>query len=270
MTEPQLSKQYASAKGPVNRRTTPVPQPSAEPAPAVRARLQMAQLRQRLGTPLAQQLAAARGVPVRSGPAPATIVQAIGGTVSATGVLLGAIQGSWLTLGVSATLLSALGAWAGWRWHQRPQARSTAFDAVVLVDEGDIQRLDSLMEKLAVEAPEDTVQQLCTIKEALRRCVALLGSVGADSGLPTEDALYVRECVRRYLPDSIQSCLQVPQKDRATLALDGGRPALALLHGQIDMLLGELHTRETRLTQLAGESLMRQQRFLAAKTSRQA
>lgn len=270
MHDPKLSKKYATAQGPVNRRTAPVAAPApTPPAPIALARLHMTQARQRLGAPLAQQLAAPRHDPVRPGPSSTTIAQTIGGTVGAVGVLLGAIQGSWLTLGASASLLCGLGGWVAWCWHRRPANPSAAFTPATWVEPTDLQRLDSLMEQLAAEVPDDTVQRLCDIKTALRHSVALLAHIAADSGLPTEDALYVRECVRRYLPDSIQSCLQVPQKDRATRAIEGNRSALALLHEQIGMLMGELQTREARLTQLAGEPLLRQQRFLAAKTGHQ-
>ena len=83
--------------------------------------------------------------------------------------------------------------------------------------------------------------------------------------MATEESLYLREAVRRYIPDSINSCLQVPQKDRASLVIDGSKPALDLLHDQLQMIQLQLDGREAKLTQIAGEALLRQQRFLASK-----
>ena len=97
------------------------------------------------------------------------------------------------------------------------------------------------------------------------RCMALLGASAEEGSLATEESLYLREAVRRYIPDSINSCLQVPQKDRATLVIDGSKPALDLLQDQLQMIQQQLDTREAKLTQIAGEALLRQQRFLAAK-----
>lgn len=99
------------------------------------------------------------------------------------------------------------------------------------------------------------------------RCTALVDATAADGGLASEESLYLREAVRRYIPDSINSCLQVPQKDRASLAIDGGKPALDLLHDQLQMIQLQLDTREARLIQFAAEALLRQQRFLASKSN---
>jgi len=86
--------------------------------------------------------------------------------------------------------------------------------------------------------------------------------------MASEESLYLREEVRRYIPDSINSCLQVPQKDRASLVIDGSKPALDLLHDQLQMIQ-QLDTREAKLVQVAGEALLRQQRFLASKANGQ-
>jgi len=87
--------------------------------------------------------------------------------------------------------------------------------------------------------------------------------------MASEESLYLREAVRRYIPDSINSCLQVPQKDRASLVIDGSKPALDLLHDQLQMIQQQLDTREAKLVQVAGEALLRQQRFLASKANGQ-
>ena len=45
------------------------------------------------------------------------------------------------------------------------------------------------------------------------------------SPMASEESLYLPEAVRRYIPDSINCCLKVPQKDRASLVIDGSKPA---------------------------------------------
>ena len=84
-----------------------------------------------------------------------------------------------------------------------------------------------------------------------------------------DDALFVRETVRRYLPDSIQASLKIAVQDRSTQVIDDGKTATAMLHDQLALLDMELQTREARLAPLAGEALLRQQRFLAAKAQGQ-
>ncbi len=266
MNAPHNGSRYASAKGPVNRRTA-MANPAPLAAPQVRARLQVARARQRLGTPLAHQLSAARkGQAHRGSIPPETIAQAIGGTVGVTGLVLGLIQSSVMTLGASAALLCGVGVWAwiGWRnRHQDPDVVPVHMG--LLVDEDDLRRLDASLEKLAAEVPEDTVHRLSELKIALGRCITLMAATREDAGFSAEDQFYLRETVRRYIPDSIAACLRVPSRDRASVVMDGVKPALDLLHDQLDMLQSQLAAREAHLTQVAGEALLRQQRFLASK-----
>lgn len=269
MNDLKKSKNYAVAKGPVNRRTS-APEPGTKPvvAQAVLQRISAAHAKRRLGTPLSQRLAAAPDPAVGGKlPSATTIVQAIGGTICATGVGLGVIQSSVLVMGGSALALGAVGVWAAVsrRSQQRdnpPQSRVTATD---LADPEALARLDAVMEKMAAQVPQATVDSLSRLKESIVRCMALLGASAEDGSMATEESLYLREAVRRYIPDSINSCLQVPLKDRASLVIDGSKPALDLLHDQLQMIQLQLDGREARLTQIAGEALLRQQRFLASK-----
>lgn len=270
MNDPQKSKKYVLAKGPVNSRTTTVQQPRALPSsPIVKARMQMAKAKQLLGTPLATRLSTPHSIAKQHAHAtPALVLQAIGCTVGGTGVLLGLIQKSLLIAGASAVVVCAFGLWAyvGAQARRR-DAGSFHIDSSSLVDAGDVERLDAAMEKLAAQTSQDTIDRLSSLKESIMRCLQLLGSAQILGGISSEDHLYIRECIRRYIPDSINGCLQVPQKDRATLVIDGKKPALDLLHDQIDMIRSQLDIKELRLTQLAGESLMQQHNFLSAKTS---
>jgi hypothetical protein len=173
-----------------------------------------------------------------------------------------------LVMGSSALALGAVGLWAvvsrrSWR-GDAAQPRVTVTD---LADPEALARLDAVMEKMAAQAPQVTVDSLARLKESIVRCMALVGASAEEGSLATEENLYLREAVRRYIPDSINSCLQVPQKDRATLVMDGSKPALDLLHDQLLMIQQQLDTREAKLTQIAGEALLRQQRFLASKAN---
>ncbi len=270
MNQPKESKKYAVATGPVNRRTATVA-PTAQPAVAqsVVQRLRAAQAKQRLGAPLAQRVAAT-AQPASAGqlPTATAIVQAIGGTVCATGVGLGLIQSSVVLMAGSAAALGCVAVWAFISRRARPQpARYAAGAAPEMADVEALALLDAAMEKMAAQAPQPTVDSLTRLKESIVRCMALVGATQADGGLASEESLYLREAVRRYIPDSIHSCLQVPLKDRACLVIDGKKPALELLQDQLQMIQQQLDTREAKLTQMAGEALLRQQRFLEAKAA---
>jgi hypothetical protein len=268
MNDLKKSKNYAVAKGPVNRRTSAAT-PEAKPAvaPALLQRVSAAHAKRRLGTPLSQRLTASAGGTTHDKlPTGTAIVQAIGGTVCAMGVGLGLIQSSVLLMGGSALALGAVGLWAVVsRRSQRGDAGPARVAATDLADPEALARLDALMEKMAAQAPQATVDSLAKLKESIVRCMALVGASAEEGSLATEGNMYLREAVRRYIPDSINSCLQVPQKDRATLVIDGSKPALDLLHDQLLMIQQQLDTREAKLTQIAGEALLRQQRFLASK-----
>ena len=271
MNDLKKSKNYAVAKGPVNRRTSAA---TAEAKPvvarAVLQRVSMAHAKRRLGTPLSQRLTASAGGTVHDKlPTAAAIVQAMGGTICALGVGLGVIQHSVVMMGSSALALGVVGIWAAVsRRSQRGDATAQPrFTATDLADPEALVRLDAVMEKMAAQAPQASVDSLARLKESIVRCMALLGASAEEGNLATEESLYMREAVRRYIPDSIDSCLQVPQKDRATLVIDGSKTALDLLHDQLQMIQQQLDAREAKLTQIAGEALLRQQRFLASKAN---
>ena len=270
MNDQKKSKNYAVATGPVNRRTTAVA-PAAKPvvAQAVLRRVSMAHAKRRLGTPLSQRMGASTQPAAKGAlPTATAIVQAIGGTICATGLGLGVIQSSVWVMGSSVVALGGVALWAVISRRAQP-AKAVASRATV-ADVADAQALaqfDAVMEKMAADAPQSTLDSLIQLKESIVCCTALLSASEGDAGLASEESLYLREAVRRYIPDSINSCLQVPLKDRASLVIDGSKPALDLLQDQLQMIQQQLDAREARLTQFAGEALLRQQRFLAAKAN---
>jgi hypothetical protein len=269
MDDPKPGKNFAVSHGPVNSRLiAPQALPADDTSPLVLARLEAVQARLRLGTPLAERLGTAQRVPGNAGPLSARqVVSVVGATVSGVGLTLGLIQSAVLVIGASTVFLCGFGAVAYLAGKARRQAGGDAVaPAGPLVESKDIALLDAAMEKLVAAAPQETVDRLTDLKEQISRSLALLASTHSHPGSLDEDAFFVRECVRRYLPDSINGFLRVPLKDRESLQMEDGKTAQDLLHDQFDMLKGKLHAKENRLTQLAGESLMQQQRFLAAKT----
>lgn len=273
MNDLKGNKKYIVTKGPVNSRTAVTRAPRDVPAaPAATARIKLARARHLLGTPLAARLSAPQvGATPSAHPRTTLILQAIGAAISGTGLLLGLIQKSIPISVISLLALGSLGAWAFMGIRQRRAlAGGQSWVVSQWVDASDIARLDSAMEKIAAQSLQDTLDRLAQLKESITRCMHLLTSTHQSDGFSSEDHLYMRECIRRYVPDTIHSCLKIPQKDRATLIIDDNKSALDLLHDQIDMILAELHLREGRLTQLAGESLVRQHNFLSAKSSRRA
>ena len=269
MDDPKPGKNFAVSNGPVNSRLVPPPVvPFDDTAPIVRARLEAARARLRLGATLAERLSPLQHHPDSTGAlSTREVLAGVGAAVSAVGLTLGMIQGAVVVIGSSAVLLCGFGAAAHFAAKARRHAGGEAVaDTSDLVDGKDIALLDAAMEKLAATAPQETIDRLRDVKAKISHCVTLVASSKGQQVYADEDQLFIRACVRRYLPDSISAFLRVPQKDRETLPIDAGKTALALLHDQIDMLQSQLHAKEERLTQAAGESLMQQQRFLAAKT----
>ena len=277
-SDPKPGKNFAVSSGPVNsRRVAPqalyddiddVDDYGNVTSPVVRARLEATHARLRLGTPLAERLAPAQLAPGSAGPLSVRqVVSVVGATVSGVGLTLGLIQGAVVVIGASAVFLCGFGAVAylGGKARRQPGGDAVA-PAGNFVDAKDIALLDQSMEKLVATAPQETVDRLTDLKEQLSHSLALMASTPSNPAALDEDAFFIRECVRRYLPDSINGFLRLPLKDRATLPMEDGKTAQALLHDQFDMLKAKLQAKEARLTQLAGEALMQQQRFLAAKT----
>ena len=279
MDDPKPGKNFAVSPvshGPVNSRLI-APQAFPEDdgeSPIVLARLKATHARLRLGVPLSERLAPAQRGPGNAEPLSVRqVVSVVGATVSGVGLTLGLIQSAIVVIGASAVLLCGFGAAAylGGKTRRQPGGNAAAPFAR-LIDGKDIALLDGAMEKLVATAPQETVDRLTGLKDQLSRSLALVGQsevrevAQSNPVALDEDTLFLRECVRRYLPDSISGFLRVPLKARTTLQMENGKTAQELLHDQFDMLKNQLQAKEERLTQMAGESLMQQQRFLAAKT----
>lgn len=270
MNDPQGKSKFAVSSGPVNRRTVnPAQRPALKiQAPVVLDRLKATRAKHRLGAGLAQRLASsAAGARTPAHARFGLIVQSMGCTVSGVGLFVGAIQSSWAVMGFSAAVLLGLGAWT-WRNYRQQHASASDLETklAALIDPGDLQRLDSLLEQVAKESAPSTVELLVQFKETLVRCVALASAQQSEGLLASEDSLFIRESVRRYVPDSLLAYVKVPHAEREIRVIDDGKTASNLLHEQITLIAQQLQQCEARLTEISGEALMQQQRFLAAKT----
>jgi len=117
---------------------------------------------------------------------------------------------------------------------------------------------------MAPEVPEPIAVQLTSLKKLIVRIARHANTAVVDENFTMDDRLYLTECVRRYLPDTLQSYLAVPREQRDAAMLEG-QSAAQLLSGQLDLLRAELEKRETGMGRSAAELLLRQQRFLQAK-----
>lgn len=261
---PRPDPKYASAARPVNRRTASRESPQQQPTPArVQQQLQSSQARQLLGAPLARQMgqqsALRSGTPL--GPHHAVLALAP----------LAVLAGAWIAwqlpsaAGLAGGGALVVGGAAAMAWALRARRRARpapdappggpVFDAQALA------QLDRVMELLAPQVSAATLTRLVGIKSTLVRMAPLLATAQPSEHFTVDDRLYIAECVRRYLPDSLQGWLQVPPSLR-----DAGEPSpQALLDEQLDLLQTELHRREQTLGRGAADPLLQQQRFLKAK-----
>lgn len=267
MTHPE--RKYVASDEPVNRRTASRQLREAAPVnPVVNERLAAARARNRLGPSLRDQVRGA-GAPARRGSLPAlAIVGATTATVAAVGLFLGWLQSSLaLALGGLAGLLAGMGL----AWHARRQhdaADPAAHVPLALLDDSALQALDHALDQLGPELPDAAVERLTALKDLIVRIARQANASGLDEHFAMDDRLYVTECVRRYLPDTLQSYLKVPRDRRSSTVLEGGGSAADLLLGQLELLRAELAEREARLARSAADALLRQQRFLQAKARR--
>ena len=274
-SQPQSSQRFASSSGPVNRRTVRQPLEVSPPPQAhasLRQRMAQVQARHRLGQPLSQRLAVGGSNRLR-GATPAASVGAAGAlALGGVGLLLAGLQASWL-LGIGAMGLTGLA--AGLWMVARRQSAATSLAAqplLPLFDATALAKLDEVLHHLASEMTEAQLAPLRSLADTLERMAPLMRRVGVNEQFTQEDHFYVTECVRRYLPDTLQAYLQVPRHSRsqpAPASLDAGSgPAPSadeLLATQLALLQTELGRREKALTSASTEALQKQQRFLKAK-----
>lgn len=264
----QLDPKFVASARPINRRTAARELRQAEPVnPVVQERLAALKMRNRFGAPLAEQLRMASASP-RPYPLSAWLV--LGGVtfaVSAVGLFLAWIQSSWLlaVAGLAGVSLALAGIVVG---RRMTVAHCESYVLPALFDDAAVNAFDMALDKLAPEVPEEIAIELTGLKQQLKRIAQLGTRSFIDEVFTMEDRMYLTESVRRYLPDTLQSYLVVPQDQRATQLLEQGQTADLLLLGQLKLLRVELTKLEMKLTKSSAEGLMKQQRFLESKVKR--
>lgn len=253
---------YVVGSRPVNRRTAARARLQLPKVAAVAIeRVKAAQARNRLGAPLADRLrvtAARRGAPLRASTVAGGIVAACGGLGLFFALLhMSALAGMAGLGGLAGGLLLA-------RSGRGAASASADVAQAPLFDPEAVDAFDRALQQLATELPAEVVQPLAAFKQVVVRMGRQPGAATADEHFLVEDRLYANECLRRYLPDTLQAYLAVPREQRAVPLADGQTPQ-ALLLQQVALLHAELEKREAKLARSAAEALLRQQRFLDAK-----
>ena len=125
--------------------------------------------------------------------------------------------------------------------------------------------MDAALEATAAEAPQALLQVLVDLKATCVRVATGVERADIGADFTNEDQMYVVECVRRYIPDSLSAYLSVPRAQRSVSDTSTQRSADDILVTQLSTLTDELLAREKRLQSVVVEPLLRQQRFLESK-----
>lgn len=275
MKQPDKTPLLVSAEGPINRRTALLAQRQREAAqaeqnpttpPELLERMHRNHLRHTLGAPLAQQWAALEKAEAKTAPSGLLIGAGVLTACGAVVGLLGTIQASAATLGLGFALglVGLLG--LAWVRRQARHSTHTTTAAPPLFDTETLEAFDRVLDSASAELGDEARRLLLDIKHALVSMA--LHARGVDEHFTAEDRLYLRECLRRYVPDTLQAFLRVPPAQRTTLVLESQTTAQAVLLRQLTSLRDEIAQREKKMGRSAAEGLMQQDRFLASKRSR--
>lgn len=238
---------YAVGNRPVNRRTAArlAGLPPQDATPVTQRGVQL-QRRYAAGASL-------RSLAERPPPLATLRKRTLALVLAGTGALSSALFAPlWLSLPAAGLLFGA--AW----WSARSRA-AEASATVPTVSSDELAALDALIERTLPQLVEPLQQALLGLKQDLAQVLA--GPIEQ-----AQDRLYLRETVRRYLPDSLQAYVQVPAAQRAQPLGDGAPSADEALRQQFALLGSALEKLNARLGAQAGEALLRQQRFLEAKS----
>lgn len=270
MNPPDEEPHVISADGPINRRTALLEQRRREAAqaptiPEVHERVLRVHLRNVMGAPLAQQLSTGR----------LGAAQAPGGLFIGSGVLmacgtvvglLGVIQTSGITALAGGTIAGVGLVGIVWTRRQVGNAIHRATPLPPLFDPATLDAFDRVLEGASADLGDTVTQKLVDIKASMVRIAT--HAKGVDEHFTTDDRLYLRECLRRYVPDTLEAYLRVPAGQRRVPLLDGQATAEATMLRQLATLHEEIAQREKKIGRSAAEDLMKQDRFLASKRSR--
>lgn len=272
MNENSEDSRWVSGDGPINLRTVNRQQlgavrPQASVSPEAFARAERSQARSALGAGLAQQLEVAQ-TPAHQAPHALQIIFAI---VFTCGVLTGLL--AWLQmsllLGAAALGLVLLGALGWFKGVKRPTpvaASRSEGPRAPLFDKKTLTAFDEALQATASELSPAVHAVLRRIKAALAQAAQHAGPV--DEHFTQDDRMFLVECLRRYIPDSLEAYLRVPPNQRShALSPQEPSPQDALAQ-QLLMLQDEIEKRSKKIGRSAAENLLKQQRFLESKKTR--
>lgn len=249
---------YLIGSKPVNRRTAPKEADVRANSPVVQARLQHRQLRTQLGAPLAEMLRPERRMTARL--SPGTIVASILVASASVGVFLGWLHSSPIAVSASAAGLLAATLLA----LKSTSHRRSGPVAATLLDARNVVVFDAAIATLEGRVAPELVRSLNDIKQQLARMARSPAAAITNEHFTVDDQLYINECVRRYIPDTLDAYLSVNVS--APLATAEGSVGLQMALEQLELLRAELGRREQKIMRSATESLHRQRRFLEAKS----
>lgn len=259
----ETESKYAVSSRPVNLRTA-IKAP-LQVNPVVKERLEAANARRRLGPTLMGQLSRSTERQATDG---FIIFGAIAATVASIALFLAWLQSNALMALFGLVFLGASVAIFLWRKKRNNDLLSAVESAqtVVALDPVMVAQLDEALNHLLTEVSDELAGRIVALKTLLIRVCQQMGSA-TDEHFTLEDRFYIHECVRRYLPDSIQAYLRVPKNQRALNLSNEGQTAQSLLQAQFALIEIELQKKEVKLARSAAELLLRQQRFLESKTT---
>lgn len=273
MNPPDEEPHVISADGPINRRTALLEQRRRDAAqapahPEVHERVLRVHLRNAMGAPLAQQLSTER-----QGAEQAPGWLYIGsGVLMACGTvvgLLGVIQSSGITA-LAGAVIAGVGLvgilWVLWARRQVGDTTYRATPVPPLFDRATLDAFDRVLEGASADLGDTAAHKLLDIKASMVRIAT--HAKGVDEHFTNDDRLYLRECLRRYVPDTLEAYLRVPPGQRRAPLLDGQATAETTMLRQLATLHEEIEQREKKIGRSAAEGLMKQDRFLLSKRSR--
>lgn len=230
----------------------------------LRGRLAAAKARNRFGLPLADQICQFEQTRSRSRLSAAAIVGSIVAAVSIVGLLLAWIQQSFI-FAAGGLLGIFLGLGLILREHHSKVSSMPATAQAPLFDAPALLAFDRMLDQTSSELPEHIALQLVEIKALVVSISRHASSSVADEHFTLDDRMYLIECVRRYIPDSLQSYLLVPTTQRSAVPIEGDQTAALSLGKQLTLIQAELKKCELKIGKSAAEKLLRQQRFLESK-----
>lgn len=272
MNENSRESRLVSGDGPINRRTMNRDLLGGAPPhetvnPEAIARAERSQARSAIGAGLEDQVQSIQA-PARQAPQALQIISSIVVACAVVTCLLAWLQKSMLLGGAACGLLIAgiLGLLSWWKRQSNQASPGGMGLSIPIFDRKALQKFDAALEAAAHELSPEASSTLRQIKASLAK-IAIRAS-RSDEHFTQDDRMYLVECLRRYIPDSLEAYLRVPREQRNQAILPGGTSAEEAMLRQLRLLQDEIEMRDKKIGRSAAEDLLKQQRFLESKKTR--